>query len=128
MLFSVVELLAQADASKPFEKDLLVTVIDRKETELLALYEQKHAAILEKNRLLGELVFDEGHWWLETAALADALRHVKVFAGNIEYNFGDQSLAYRQIQSVEHRAQRKQQIVEALLNYRAERDAWDRLF
>jgi hypothetical protein len=40
---------------------------------------------------------------------------------------GDQ-LAWRQIQSTEHRAQRKRQIVEALMNYRAERDAWDSLF
>ena len=37
-------------------------------------------------------------------------------------------LAWRQIQSAEHRAQRKRQIVEALMNYRAERDAWDSLF
>jgi hypothetical protein len=31
-------------------------------------------------------------------------------------------------QSAAHRAERKQQIVEALTEYRAERDAWDGLF
>ena len=47
---------------------------------------------------------------------------------NINHNFGEQSLAWHQIQSVEHRDQRKSQIIDALMNYRAERDAWDRLF
>jgi hypothetical protein len=35
--------------------------------------------------------------------------------------------SWRQIQSDEHRAERRRQIVEALMNYRAERDAWDSL-
>jgi hypothetical protein len=37
-------------------------------------------------------------------------------------------LAWQQIQSSDHRAKRKQQIVEALLNYRVERNVWDSLF
>ena len=57
-----------------------------------------------------------------------ALRQVQIFIDNIEHNFGEHSLAWRQIQTNEHRARRKQQIVEALLHYRAERDVWDSLF
>ena len=128
MLFSVVELTAQTDVSKPFPKDMLISVIDRKEAELLELYQQKHEVILEKNRLLNQLVFEAGHWWLKSPGLTEALRQVKAFIRNIEHNFGDMSLAYHQIQSDQHRAQRKQQIVVALMNYRAERDVWDRLF
>lgn len=128
MLFSVVELIAKADANKDFPKDVLDSVIDRKEVELLELYQQKHEAILEKGRVLKDLVFDAGHWWLKSPELTGALRQAKAFIHNIEHNFGDQSFAYCQIQSDEHRAQRKKQIVEALMNYRAERDAWDRLF
>ncbi len=128
MLFSVVELMGQVDVSQPFTQDTLASVIDGKETELLEMYQQKHEAILQKCRQLCELVFDAGYWWQESPQLAKALEQVKAFTRNIEHNFGDQSLAYRQIHSKEHRAQRKQQIVGALLNYRAERDAWDRLF
>ncbi|MBT8121622.1 MAG: hypothetical protein KJO10_03720 [Gammaproteobacteria bacterium] len=128
MLFSVADMVTRTDVSRPLRKDELIPVIDRKEAELLVLYRQKHEAILETNRQLNALVFDAGHWWLDSAALADALRQVRAFTGNMEYNFGEQSLAYRQIQSKEHREKRKQQIVEALVNYRAERDAWDRLF
>jgi len=36
--------------------------------------------------------------------------------------------AWCEIQSAEHRAERKRQIVKALMEYRAERDAWDSLF
>ena len=53
---------------------------------------------------------------------------MRAFIDNIDRNFGEQALAWRQIQSAAHRAQRKRQIVEALMNYRAERDAWDSLF
>ena len=38
-----------------------------------------------------------------------------------------QSPAWQEIQSSEHRAGRKQQITQALMNYRAQRDAWDSL-
>lgn len=128
MLFSVAELAGQTDVNQPFPKAILVSVIDRKEIELLDMYQQKHKAILEKNRLLHELIFDAGHWWLNSPGLLDALRQVKSFMRNVEHNFGDQSLAYQQIQSSEHRATRKKQIIDALMKYRAERDAWDRLF
>jgi len=65
---------------------------------------------------------------LRSPELAVALRQVQAFIDNIDRNFGEHSLAWRQIQSAEHRVQRKRQIVEALMNYRAERDAWDSLF
>ena len=128
MLFSTEALVTRADVNEPFEKDLVMTVIDQKEQELLALYQQKHDAILEKNRRLNDFVFNSDHWWMDARQPGEALRQVKVFINNIDHNFGGQSQAWHQIQSVEHRAERKRQIVEALLDYRAERDAWDRLF
>lgn len=128
MLFSVVEVLALADVRRPFPEEVLVAAVERKESELLALYQQKHEAILEKNRRLDERVFAAGHWWLDSPGLADALRQVRAFIANIEHNFGDQSAAWHQIRSEQHREQRKRQIVQALLDYRTERDAWDRLF
>ncbi|MEN6585361.1 MAG: hypothetical protein ABFE02_04815, partial [Sulfuricella sp.] len=128
MLFSTEELVKQADVNPPFAQEEIEAVIARKEAELLALYQQKHEAIVDKNRRLHELVFNAGHWWLRSPELALALRQVQAFSDNIERNFGERARAWRQIQSAEHRAQRKSQIVEALMNYRAERDAWDRLF
>ncbi|MDP2154935.1 MAG: hypothetical protein Q8J61_02950, partial [Sulfuricella sp.] len=128
MLFSTEELVKQADVNQPFAQDVIEAVIARKEAELLALYQQKHEAIVDRNRQLHDLVFNAGHWWLRSPELAVALRQVQAFIDNINRNFGEHSLSWRQIQSAEHRAQRKRQIVEALMNYRAERDAWDSLF
>lgn len=128
MLFSTEELVKQADVNQPFSQEMIEAVIARKEPELLALYQQKHEAIVARNRQLHDLVFNAGHWWQRSPELAAALRQVQAFIDNIDRNFSEHSLAWRQIQSAEHRAQRKRQIVEALMNYRAERDAWDSLF
>ncbi|MFN3398183.1 MAG: hypothetical protein ACK4ZS_06575 [Sulfurimicrobium sp.] len=128
MLFSTEELVRQADVKQPFAQAVIEAVIARKEAELLALYQQKHEAIVARNRQLHELVFNAGHWWLRSPELAFALRQVQAFIDNIERNFGQHAPAWRQIQSAEHRAQRKRQIVAALMDYRAERDAWDSLF
>jgi len=128
MLFSTEELVKRADVKQPFARDAVETVIAQKEAELLALYHQKHDAIVAKNRQLNELVFNAGHWWLNAPALRNALSQVHAFIDNIDRNFGEHALAWRQIQSTEHRAQRKQQIIDALLDYRAERDVWDSLF
>jgi len=128
MLFSTEALLKLADAKQPFAKDLLLKVIEQKESELLALYQQKHDAIADKHRQLHELVFNADHWWQYSTALSNSLREVRTFIHNIERNFGEHAEAWRQIRSDEHRAARKQQIIEALMSYRAERDAWDSLF
>ena len=128
MLFTTETLVMEADVLRPFEQERAVRIMERKERELLALYRQKHEAILGKSTQLNELVFGVGHWWLDDPGLTGALVKLRSFIENIDYNFGWQSPAWRKIQSAGHRAERKQQILEALLNYRTERDAWDRLF
>jgi hypothetical protein len=128
MLFSTEELVRRADVIQPFAREIVEAVLDQKEDELLELYRQKHEAVVQKNRQLNALVFDAGHWWLHSPELAGALGQVRAFIDNIDRNFGEHAQAWQQILSAEHRAQRKQQIVEALMNYRSERNAWDSLF
>jgi len=128
MLFTTEALVSRTDVSKPFEKHLVMEVMEGKENELLAQYQQKHDAIVEKNRQLEALVFNAGHWWLDDPGLTGALQQVRAFIDNIDHNFGEQSFAWQQIQSGENRATRKQHIAEALMNYRTERTAWDSLF
>ena len=128
MLFTTEELIIGNDVLKTFEQDSVVRVMERKEHELLALYRQKHEAILKKAGNLGDLVFNTRQWWLDDPDLAGALRQIRAFLDNIHRNFSEQSAAWLAIQSTEHRAGRKQQMMNALMNYRIERDAWDRLF
>jgi len=128
MLFTTETLVGEAGVEKPFERDRVARIMERKEQELLALYQQKHDAIREKARRLEDLVFNGGHWWLGDAEQAGALRQIRAFIDNIHRNFGGQSPAWNAIRSVEHRTERKRQLREALMNYRTERNAWDRLF
>lgn len=128
MLFSTAELVKRADVNQPFSKDAIETVLAEKEGELLALYRQKHEAIVARNHRLRELVFERGHWWQASPESAGALRQIDAFIDNIGRNFGERSPAWALIQNETHRAERKAQIVAALLNYRAERDAWDSLY
>jgi len=127
MLFTAEQLVTEADVNKLFPEELVRVVMERKEQELLGLYRQKHDAIVEKSSRLRELVFDAGRWWLNQRGLNRSLGHVSAFIENIDQNFGDRSLAWQQIQSSDHRAARKQQILEALMTYRAERDVWDQV-
>ena len=127
MLFSTEALVKVADVRQPFPREAVEAAVADKETELLALYQQKHDAVAAKVRQLRDFVFSAGHWWMHAPELTGALGQVRAFLANIERNFGEHAVAWRQVQSAAHRAQRKQQIVEALMNYRAERDAWDSL-
>ena len=128
MLFATETLLKRADVRQPFPRAEVEAAVAEKEAELLALYLQKRDAIVAKVRQLRDLVFTAGHWWLPAPELTGALGQVRAFLANIERNFGEHAAAWRQIQSAAHRAERRRQIVEALMNYRAERDAWDSLF
>jgi hypothetical protein len=128
MLFATEELVKRADVNQPFARDIVDAAITQKEIELLDLYRQKHEAIVQKNRELNELAFNAGHWWLQSPELAGTLAQVRAFIDNIERNFGNHAPAWQQIQSEKHRAERKRQIADALMNYRTERDVWDSLF
>ena len=124
MLFSVVEWLKHYDLAQLTDAERLQQVVDKVEAEMLALYQAKHEAVNAQVQALEQWVQQPQHGWQGTPALAQVLQ----FLGNIRRNFSDQSLAWQQIQSAEHRAKRKQQMVAALMGYRAEREVWDQLF
>jgi hypothetical protein len=128
LLFTTESLASEADVRMPFGEARVAEILAEREAELLALYRQKHDAILEKSRRLEALVFDAGHWWLDGPDPGGALRQVRTFLDNMEHNFGARSPAWGLIRSEVHRAERRRQLVDALVNYRAGRDAWDSLF
>lgn len=124
MLFSVVEWLKHHDLAQLSDTAAVQQVMDTVEAELLTLYKAKHAAVNAQAQTLAAWVQQPQHPWKDSLALAQVLQFLK----NIRHNFNDQSLAWQQIQSPTHRTQRKQQMIAALANYRAERAVWDELF
>jgi hypothetical protein len=128
MLFSAEALVKEADVRQPFPRSLVEAVVARKEAELLALYGEKHATLERERANLMHAVFESGGWWLKASPLAPTLAEVRRFLANLAHNFGDGAAGWLAIQSPHHRARRRAQIIDALVNYRAERDAWDSLF
>ncbi|MEW6119296.1 MAG: hypothetical protein AB1593_04320 [Pseudomonadota bacterium] len=123
MLFSVVAWLKRHDLEGLVDSPAVAAVVRQTETELLALYANKHAAVQDR---LAEL-----EAWLAAASPARlgaaARAQLQGFLLNMQANFGDAAPAWQQIQSEAHRATRRGQIVDALAHYRAERTVWDRL-
>ncbi len=123
MLFSVVEWLKCHDLAALGGAAQVETVVAQVEGELLELYAEKHDAVNARRAGLE-------HWLATPPATwrgASALEALARFLCNVAANFGDDALAWRQIQSPAHRAVRRREIVDALVHYRAERAAWDRL-
>ena len=128
MLFSVTRLTGQESFGHTFTQETVSKAIDETEQELLALYEEKHRDVQDRNVRLEELLNNSKCWWHDNPQAAEALSSVQRFIHNIDVNFGADSTAYQQIQDRQHRDQRKQQITRALLAYHKSRDAWDQLF
>jgi hypothetical protein len=128
MLFSVARLAGGKSHDRVFTLEAVSKAVDETEQELLGLYEEKHRDVQDRNMRLKQLLNDSRRWWHSSPQAAEALTSIRCFIRNIDVNFGAGSTAYRQIQDQQHREQRKQQIIHALLTYRKSRDAWDRLF
>ncbi len=123
MLFSVVEWLKRRDLADLVDAVAVETVVEQVEGELLELYAAKHDAVNARRVELERWLAAPPDAWRDAPALAVMTR----FLCNVAANFGDDAPAWRQIQSLAHRAARRREIVDALVHYRAERAAWDRL-
>ena len=128
MLFSVSRLTGQENPAHAFTLEAVSKAIEETEQELLAMYEEKHQEVQDRNTQLKQLVTDPQLWWHNDSQAVATLAGIQWFIHNIDVNFGADSTAYQQIQDPQHRDQRKQQITQALLAYRESRDAWDLLF
>lgn len=125
MLFTVEKLVKSGVAIEAFSHQAISEAFATVEQELLKLYEDKHNKVRQKSHDLALLVNDEQLWWQQCPQTSDSVKQLQQFINNIQHNFGARSKAYQQIQSSQHRQKRVAQMLEALLNYRRDRDAWD---
>jgi len=127
MLFSVAELAQQSQPNTAFGTDMINDVMARIEARLLTSYADKHQAVLRRVETLSQLISEQHHWWHTDGQSPASLNRVQQFIDNMQFNFGQESRTWRQIQSPQHRQQRHQQIAAALGSYHAERSVWDQL-
>ncbi len=127
MLFTVVRLTGSDVPVEQYNQQLLSETFSIVENELLELYENKHNNVTQKCDELSLLVNNQSLWWNQSEAMTDSVGQLQQFIKNVQHNFSKQAKVYQRIQSAQHRQKKIAQMIEVLLNYRHDRDAWDRM-
>ncbi len=125
MLFSMEQLTAEGYPLHALSSETVTTTVQQVEEQMLRNYTVKHQQIVEKLRALKTLYFSSQQWWHHTPALSQPRKEMERFIANMEYNFGDEATGYQLIHSAAHRAQRQRDIINAILSYRDDRQAWE---
>jgi hypothetical protein len=118
MLFSVERLAA---ACRLAEADFHGETLDALRAEMLARYNERQQAILEKLGRLEALLDDPSCWWHDDAA------GFRQFAANVGRNFGDASSGHARINDAANWARWRARLLDALTHYVEDRAAWSRL-
>ena len=92
---------------------------------MLELYENKHNNVQSRCEKLSALVNNNKLWWNQLDTLNDSIIQLQQFIHNIQHNFSQHTTAYKNIQSRQNRQTKITQMIEALLSYRHDRNAWD---
>jgi len=135
MLFSVDRLNQSSVAIEDYTKKILSETFTQIEQELLALYAQKHKNVLQKCTDLTTLVDNNNHWWNDhnlidsttNVATKEYMQQIQQFISNVRHNFDKKSIAYQNIQSTQYRQLKIESMIQALLDYRHDRNAWDNM-
>ncbi len=135
MLFTVNRMMKNGISPDQFSQDVVEEHLNIIEQELLELYRDTQNNVMQKTAEFLEILDHPQVWWNRSSNElynksndAEALKKLRQFIENCRHNFGAEAKAYQQIESEIHRKNRKQQIMQAILSYRQDRDAWDQLF
>ena len=124
MLFTVVELVAQGypdqlPARAAIEAQVLAT-----ETGMRARYAEVRERVLTRLDTLQDLLSESRHWWYDDTQTRALFGR---FCGSLHANFGDDARAWQLLDDAAHRDARRMAIVDALANYRLDRESWERV-
>jgi hypothetical protein len=120
MLFSVEHLAAQGAMCRPANAEFQPT-LECTRTTLLARYNTRQQAILERLEQLDAQLADPARWWHERAT------GFRQFAANVRRNFAPASSGHACINDAGNWAQWRGRLTEALTHYADDRAAWARL-
>ena len=123
MLFSVEQLAAENALCRPAGADFASTLDSLRDT-MLARYNERQQAILEKLGRLETLLNEPARWWQAQPETVAGFRH---FAANVRRNFGDDSLGHRRINDPAAWQQWRTRLLDGIAHYAEDRAAWVRL-
>ncbi|MEN8170619.1 MAG: hypothetical protein ABFS08_10395 [Pseudomonadota bacterium] len=125
MLFSMEQLTAQGYPAISLTTKQVESVVQEVEAQMLRNYTTKHEQIVEKITALRSLFEESEQWWQQTEALSQSRAEFSHFVTNMEFNFGDEASGYKLIHSAGHQAQRRHDIINAIIHYRNDRKTWE---
>ena len=124
MLFSMEKLTAMGYPEQPVSDKTIIQILESTDEDIRQKYSAKQVQIREKLDLMKSIFFDSNHWWNTTNSMESAREHFNLFITNIEQNFGAASRCYELIDSDVNRTKRFREMLEAIINYPADREAW----
>jgi hypothetical protein len=125
MLFSVERLTAAAPLHRPASADFSGT-LDAMRAELLAKYNARQRAILDRLDRVEALLADPARWWNQDGEHAPAVARFRHFCANVRRNFGADSSGHARINDPARWTKWRADLLAALERYPAERAAWDK--
>ena len=124
MLFSMEKLTARGYPEQPVSEQAIMHILESTEQDIRQKYATKQGQIQQKLELVKSLFHDSNHWWNASDDMGPARENFRIFIDNIEQNFGDTSRCYELIDSDGNRNTRFEQMLDAIIEYPAKREAW----
>jgi hypothetical protein len=124
MLFSMEKLVEVNYPEDDPGEEKIRQLLQETEMMLRGKYIKKHQEMQYKISALKNALHSRSAWWNSTEALQSALRDMEVFVENIEHNFGEKSRGIACLSSENHRQQRLDAMLTALLDYRLDISLW----
>lgn len=127
MLFTVETLCANGFPALPPDAARVTTLLAEQHDRLEAQYETRRQAILARLDELRAQLDDDAAWWNHEPRRAAPRARIESFMANMARNFGRESSGHALMRDRQHRAARHAAMREAILNYPADRRAWEAL-
>jgi len=124
MLFTIERLVESGFPQRRVSSEVIKQMLETVEDEMRQRYAQTQRGIMEKSRRLHASVFGNDSWWNRSTGLEYAEENFRRFLGNIDTNFGWDSMSFQRIDSQANREQRHAAMIEAISAYADERQAW----
>lgn len=124
MLFTIETLSAQGYPNILLPEKHIRKTIEKVESELYIQYMSKQQLIMRNHNKLKKLFNNKTKWWNKVTTKSPTIKLFTRFIDNIEKNFSEQSAGYALISSSQHKAEKLEQILHAIMNYASEKELW----
>jgi hypothetical protein len=124
MLFTIEKLTSMGYPSKPVTQQVIMEQFETTAQKMRQRYAAKQQEIMQKLDRLKSMVNDENNWWHTSTVVKPAIRQFMVFISNIEHNYDSTARSYELIDSEVNKNNRLDQMLQAILQYPTDRQAW----